>query len=193
MRHFRGRLESPTPRLPTLCWPCADWLVQMSHSLPHRLCRLATAEYNVLVHNNELYCIDVSQAVELDHPRAFDFLREGVPHLVLLPRLLLPPLVARMSRRTSFRIQCSAWRAWRALHVLPSSFFSPCSRRLPGRRGGCAAAHVAGVVLPPPHAPTLVLPPPLPPTPCPPAFRLPARERLLPAGGGCHADCAGAV
>ena len=35
------------------------------------------AEYNVLVHNNELYCIDVSQAVELDHPRAFDFLREG--------------------------------------------------------------------------------------------------------------------
>ncbi len=31
----------------------------------------------MLVHNNELYCIDVSQAVELDHPRAFDFLREG--------------------------------------------------------------------------------------------------------------------
>lgn len=40
-------------------------------------CPLVPAEYNVLVHNNELYCIDVSQAVELDHPRAFDFLREG--------------------------------------------------------------------------------------------------------------------
>jgi serine/threonine-protein kinase RIO1 len=48
-------------------------------------CRAAcTAEYNVLVHNNELYCIDVSQAVELDHPRAFDFLREGGARLAQL-------------------------------------------------------------------------------------------------------------
>ncbi len=46
----------------------------------YQKCRLVHAdlsEYNVLVHDNQLYCIDVSQAVELDHPRAFDFLREG--------------------------------------------------------------------------------------------------------------------
>ena len=41
------------------------------------VCAHVPAEYNVLVHNNEMYCIDVSQSVELDHPRAFDFLREG--------------------------------------------------------------------------------------------------------------------
>lgn len=56
-----------------------------SHPTPRQLPPLLLlfypfpAEYNVLVHNNELYCIDVSQAVELDHPRAFDFLREGQP------------------------------------------------------------------------------------------------------------------
>lgn len=46
----------------------------------YQKCRLVHAdlsEYNILVHDNQLYCIDVSQAVELDHPRAFDFLREG--------------------------------------------------------------------------------------------------------------------
>lgn len=48
------------------------------------------AEYNVLVHNNELYCIDVSQAVELDHPRAFDFLREGELAVGMSWRMLLP-------------------------------------------------------------------------------------------------------
>ncbi|PSC75250.1 serine threonine-kinase RIO1-like [Micractinium conductrix] len=50
----------------------------------YQKCRLVHAdlsEYNVLVHNNELYCIDVSQAVELDHPRAFDFLREDCQHV----------------------------------------------------------------------------------------------------------------
>lgn len=54
-------------------------MVLMVRALYQR-CRLVHAdlsEYNVLVHDNTLYCIDVSQAVELDHPRAFDFLREG--------------------------------------------------------------------------------------------------------------------
>ena len=54
-------------------------MVVMVRALYQR-CRLVHAdlsEYNVLVHNDELYCIDVSQAVELDHPRAFDFLKEG--------------------------------------------------------------------------------------------------------------------
>eukprot|EP00887_Chlorella_sp_A99_P005225 scaffold1.g5225.t1 len=58
-------------------------MVVMVRALYQR-CRLVHAdlsEYNVLVHNNELYCIDVSQAVELDHPRAFDFLREDCQHV----------------------------------------------------------------------------------------------------------------
>eukprot|EP00889_Picochlorum_renovo_P008821 jgi/Picre1/35851/NNA_003311.t1 len=35
---------------------------------------------NLLVHNDEIHVIDVSQSVELDHPRAFDFLREDCKH-----------------------------------------------------------------------------------------------------------------
>lgn len=33
------------------------------------------SEYNILYHQAHLYIIDVSQSVEHDHPRAFDFLR----------------------------------------------------------------------------------------------------------------------
>lgn len=49
----------------------------------YQKCRLVHAdfsEYNLLVHNDEIYVIDVSQSVELDHPRAFDFLREDCKH-----------------------------------------------------------------------------------------------------------------
>ena len=34
------------------------------------------SEYNLLWHNNEVYVIDVSQSVEMDHPSALDFLRK---------------------------------------------------------------------------------------------------------------------
>ncbi|KDN39690.1 RIO1-domain-containing protein [Tilletiaria anomala UBC 951] len=47
-------------------------------------CRLVHAdlsEYNVLYHNQHLYIIDVSQSVEHDHPRAFDFLRADLQHV----------------------------------------------------------------------------------------------------------------
>uniref|UniRef100_A0A1D2A9U5 Serine/threonine-protein kinase RIO1 n=2 Tax=Auxenochlorella protothecoides TaxID=3075 RepID=A0A1D2A9U5_AUXPR len=50
----------------------------------YQKCRLVHAdlsEYNVLVHQNELWIIDVSQSVEPDHPRAFDFLREDCLHV----------------------------------------------------------------------------------------------------------------
>ena len=50
----------------------------------YQKCRLVHAdlsEYNLLVHNDEIYVIDVSQSVELDHPRAFDFLREDCLHV----------------------------------------------------------------------------------------------------------------
>ena len=50
----------------------------------YQKCRLVHAdlsEYNILVHQGQLFIIDVSQSVELDHPRAFDFLREDVSHV----------------------------------------------------------------------------------------------------------------
>lgn len=47
-------------------------------------CRLVHAdlsEYNILYHEGHLWIIDVSQSVEHDHPRAFDFLREDLSHV----------------------------------------------------------------------------------------------------------------
>ncbi|XP_057995751.1 uncharacterized protein LOC110656361 isoform X1 [Hevea brasiliensis] len=39
------------------------------------------SEYNILYFEGHLYVIDVSQAVDLDHPRALDFLREDCVHI----------------------------------------------------------------------------------------------------------------
>lgn len=47
-------------------------------------CRLVHAdlsEYNILYHERHLWIIDVSQSVEHDHPRAFDFLRADITHV----------------------------------------------------------------------------------------------------------------
>ncbi|KAF8243206.1 RIO1-domain-containing protein [Wilcoxina mikolae CBS 423.85] len=47
----------------------------------YQVCKLVHAdlsEYNVLYHNNHLWVIDVSQSVELDHPRTFEFLRMDI-------------------------------------------------------------------------------------------------------------------
>ncbi|EST08157.1 RIO-like kinase [Kalmanozyma brasiliensis GHG001] len=47
-------------------------------------CRLVHAdlsEYNILYHQGHLWIIDVSQSVEHDHPRAFDFLRADIGHV----------------------------------------------------------------------------------------------------------------
>ena len=44
-------------------------------------CKLVHAdlsEYNLLVHDERLYVIDVSQSVEHDHPSAYDFLRNDI-------------------------------------------------------------------------------------------------------------------
>ena len=44
-------------------------------------CKLVHAdlsEYNLLVHDDHLYIIDVSQSVEHDHPSAYDFLRNDI-------------------------------------------------------------------------------------------------------------------
>jgi RIO kinase 1 len=47
-------------------------------------CRLVHAdfsEYNILYHDGSAHIIDVSQSVDLDHPRCLDFLREDLLHL----------------------------------------------------------------------------------------------------------------
>ncbi|SNX86871.1 related to RIO Kinase 1 [Melanopsichium pennsylvanicum] len=47
-------------------------------------CRLVHAdlsEYNILYHQGHLWIIDVSQSVEHDHPRAYDFLRADIGHV----------------------------------------------------------------------------------------------------------------
>ena len=66
-----------------------DWtrlyceLLIMVHRMYHE-CHLVHAdlsEYNILYHEDHLWIIDVSQSVEHDHPRAFDFLREDISHI----------------------------------------------------------------------------------------------------------------
>eukprot|EP01025_Chloroclados_australasicus_P028157 TRINITY_DN2796_c0_g2_i1.p1 TRINITY_DN2796_c0_g2~~TRINITY_DN2796_c0_g2_i1.p1 ORF type:complete len:585 (-),score=77.22 TRINITY_DN2796_c0_g2_i1:572-2326(-) len=47
-------------------------------------CKLVHAdlsEYNILYYQETLYIIDVSQAVDLDHPKALEFLREDSQHI----------------------------------------------------------------------------------------------------------------
>lgn len=39
------------------------------------------SEYNLLYHKNKLYIIDVSQSVELDHPRSLEFLRMDIKNV----------------------------------------------------------------------------------------------------------------
>ncbi|WVN89869.1 uncharacterized protein L203_105099 [Cryptococcus depauperatus CBS 7841] len=49
-----------------------------------QICHLVHAdlsEYNILLHNEHLYIIDVSQSVEHDHPQAFDFLRSDLSNI----------------------------------------------------------------------------------------------------------------
>ena len=49
-----------------------------------KICRLVHAdlsEYNLLYHRKQIYIIDVSQSVEEDHPRAFDFLRVDITNM----------------------------------------------------------------------------------------------------------------
>lgn len=39
------------------------------------------SEYNILYFENHMHIIDVSQAVDLDHPHALDFLKEDIKHI----------------------------------------------------------------------------------------------------------------
>ena len=50
----------------------------------YRICKLVhgdLSEYNILYHDGEVVLIDVSQSVDLDHPKALEFLREDCKHV----------------------------------------------------------------------------------------------------------------
>ena len=77
------------PRLKDVKLPCSKMTemyleaVECLRTMFQR-CRLVHAdfsEYNILYLDSHLYFIDVSQGVELDHPRALDFLREDCTHI----------------------------------------------------------------------------------------------------------------
>ncbi|OWZ70352.1 hypothetical protein AYX14_04248 [Cryptococcus neoformans] len=71
--------EIPEDRLPDLY---AEMIIATRRMYQH--CHLVHAdlsEYNILLHDNHLYIIDVSQSVEHDHPRAFDFLRSDISNI----------------------------------------------------------------------------------------------------------------
>ena len=50
----------------------------------YRVCKLVhgdLSEYNLLYQDRQVFVIDVSQSVDLDHPKALDFLREDCKHV----------------------------------------------------------------------------------------------------------------
>ena len=57
-----------------LYYDCIIHVRNMYHKC--RLVHADLSEYNILVHNGQLYIIDVSQSVEHDHPQALEFLRK---------------------------------------------------------------------------------------------------------------------
>ncbi|WPH03241.1 Hypothetical protein R9X50_00611800 [Acrodontium crateriforme] len=85
----------PAPRLRDYEFPASDQdLTSQWHDvyttligymrIMYQICRLVHAdlsEYNLLYHMNKLYVIDVSQSVEHDHPRSFEFLRMDIKNV----------------------------------------------------------------------------------------------------------------
>eukprot|EP00899_Mesostigma_viride_P025336 jgi/Mesvir1/5988/Mv00739-RA.1 len=71
--------ELPPSKWQSLYTECVLILRKM-----YQKCRLVHgdfSEYNILYYKGSVFVIDVSQAVELDHPRALDFLREDCLHV----------------------------------------------------------------------------------------------------------------
>lgn len=78
------RFEDLTPEEEDAKWK--DQYVQLLSYMRilYQTCRLVHAdlsEYNVLYHEGKLWIIDVSQAVEHDHPRSLEFLRMDVKNV----------------------------------------------------------------------------------------------------------------
>ncbi|ORX37194.1 RIO1 family-domain-containing protein [Kockovaella imperatae] len=75
-------------------------------------CRLVHAdlsEYNILLHDDQLYIIDVSQSVEWDHPKSMEFLRTDIKNMT-----------AFFQRRGGPGIKCLGLkRAWEFIVSMP--------------------------------------------------------------------------
>lgn len=152
----------------------------------------APPAWAVQVHNNELYCIDVSQAVELDHPRAFDFLKEG-GWVVGHGRRVLMLFVLWLLHWGLMRLWLS-YRGWKRVKrwckcVVLCWRMDVVWRLLRGASLGLQQELCSPSCLPPAptHPPacsmhTRILP-----------RRLPARQRLLPPCGRGHTDGAHSI
>ncbi|GAU28179.1 hypothetical protein TSUD_313380 [Trifolium subterraneum] len=72
-------IRCPTPQLLRL-----HILIIVAMRTLYQKCKLVhgdLSEYNILYYEGHLYIIDVSQAVDPDHPHALDFLREDIIHV----------------------------------------------------------------------------------------------------------------
>ncbi|KAN0069181.1 RIO1 family domain containing protein [Elaphomyces granulatus] len=73
------RVTDPESRWRELYMELVGYMRAMYHAC--RLVHADLSEYNVLYHNDRLYIIDVSQSVEHDHPRSFEFLRMDIKNV----------------------------------------------------------------------------------------------------------------
>lgn len=73
------RVPDPESRWRELYMELVGYMRAMYHAC--RLVHADLSEYNVLYHNDRLYIIDVSQSVEHDHPRSFEFLRMDIKNV----------------------------------------------------------------------------------------------------------------
>jgi RIO kinase 1 len=81
LRRASPRLKDAAPNIAPEAWPAHYAALVLCVRTLFHTCRLVHAdlsEYNVLLHAGAPHIIDVSQAVEHDHPHAFDFLRADV-------------------------------------------------------------------------------------------------------------------
>jgi RIO kinase 1 len=72
------RLKDVTSEPPTIGWLGVYLDVIRSMRRMYQTCRLVhgdLSEYNMLLHNERVYIIDVSQSVGTDHPRSLEFLK----------------------------------------------------------------------------------------------------------------------
>ncbi|XP_064597419.1 serine/threonine-protein kinase RIO3-like [Liolophura sinensis] len=87
---FVGKDQKPAPklkevRLPTELWQDAYEQTVTAMKTLHNRCLLVHAdlsEYNLLWHEEKVWFIDVSQAVDVQHPKAFEFLYRDCINIV---------------------------------------------------------------------------------------------------------------
>jgi RIO-like serine/threonine protein kinase len=112
----------------------------------YRVCKLVhgdLSEYNLLYHERQVIVIDVSQSVDLDHPKALDFLREdckhvndffrkaGMPTLTLreLFDFITDPLVTEGNRDAVLNVLQQVHFLQNKFHFIQNKLHFPCLLR----------------------------------------------------------------